>query len=291
MPYQQAINRHNKALFVFLLEQSSAMRDKLPGCGDRKMDVLAATMNGWLNNMCVRATGDEALPRDWMDVVVLGYRTDEKLYPIIEPALGGDLEGKEMCSLTEIGANPLRIEARMQEYYDDEVGEMLERTLKVPIWVEPKAQGATPMCSALYRVYEIVEKWIDEHPASFPPVVIQIANGENDEDGNPIEYAESIKNLETEDGNVLLCVCDLSCSEVGTIMFPNRESSLPAEYARGLFRMSSVLPWELRGSAIGAGCDFDGNTRGMAYGADANALSRFVRAFTPEFGVRQVRLR
>ena len=65
------------------------------------------------------------------------------------------------------------------------------------------------MCNALYRAYDIVDKWIQEHKRSFPPVVIHISDGES-QDGDPLQYAESLRSLATEDGNVLLFNCHLS---------------------------------------------------------------------------------
>ena len=49
MPYTQEISRQNKALFIFLLDQSFSMEDPLAG-GERKIDQLVLAMNAWLQN-------------------------------------------------------------------------------------------------------------------------------------------------------------------------------------------------------------------------------------------------
>jgi len=185
-----------------------------------------------------------------------------------------------MCSLTEIGAHPLRIDESIQEYYDEDVGDMLERPVKVPIWVEPKAQGGTPMCSALYKAYEIVNGWIEadsKRMKSFPPVVIHITDGENQEEGNPNDYAESIKSLETDDGNVLLFNCHISDTDSDKVEFPSNGELLPSQYARDLFKMSSELPDSIIASANKDGeLNLQTGARGMVFNADMASLIKFL---------------
>ena len=93
MPYQREISREHKACFLFLLDQSFSMDEPLGSSAQRKCDELAKAVNGWLYNMAIRASGDEGI-RDWMDVGVIGYRTDQQANPIIEPALVGPLAGR-----------------------------------------------------------------------------------------------------------------------------------------------------------------------------------------------------
>ncbi len=87
-PYSQEISRQNKACFLFLLDQSFSMEEPLGNSPNRKCDELAAAINGWLQNMAIRASGDEGI-KDWMDIGVFGYRTDRNASPIIESALLG----------------------------------------------------------------------------------------------------------------------------------------------------------------------------------------------------------
>ena len=58
-------------------------------------------INGWLQNMAIRASGDEGI-KDWMDVGVFGYRTDQQANPIIQSALQGPLANRALVSITEI---------------------------------------------------------------------------------------------------------------------------------------------------------------------------------------------
>ncbi len=272
--YVQEISRQHKAYFLFLLDQSFSMEEPIGGSTERKMDASVTAINGWLQNMTIRATGSEGV-KDWMDISVVGYRTDMDANPIIESPLVGALQGNMLASITEIAENPARIEKRTQQFYDDDTGELMETEVEVPIWIDPAAEGGTPMCSALYKAYELTKAWIDEHPKSFPPVVIHITDGESQE-GDPLPYADPLKELETEDGQVLLFNCHLSMTKADKFLFPANDELLPDDFARLLFEMSSELPETLCSRAIAEGFEIESGARGMAFNADMVSLIRFL---------------
>jgi hypothetical protein len=277
-PYTQEISRQNKACFLFLLDQSYSMEEPLGNSSNRKGDELVTAINGWLQNMAIRASGDEGI-RDWMDVGVFGYRTDRNANPIIESALTGPLAGRQLVSITEIGANPARIDTRSQYIPDEETGEMIELPCEVPVWVDPVAEGGTPMCHMLYQCHGILSDWIAQHPQSFPPIVVHITDGES-QDGDPVPYAEAVRNLATEDGNVLLFNCHLSMTAADPFMFPSAEEGLPDELARVLFRLSSVLPDPFVRHAVAEGVPLQPGARGMAFNADMVCLIQFLNMGT-----------
>ena len=72
MPYKMEISRQNKACFLFLLDQSYSMCEPLGGSQHRKCDELCNAINSWLQNMTIRASGDQGI-KDWMDIGVLPY--------------------------------------------------------------------------------------------------------------------------------------------------------------------------------------------------------------------------
>src|SRR6185437_2259356 len=134
MPYTQEISRARKACFLFLLDQSFSMEEPLGNSSQRKCDELVTAINAWLQNMTIRASGDTGI-KDWMDVGVLGYRTDEQGNPILESALQGVLAGRELVSIKDVGENPLRIDQKQQQLPDEETGEMISIAAEMPIWV------------------------------------------------------------------------------------------------------------------------------------------------------------
>jgi len=277
-PYTQEISRQNKACFLFLLDQSFSMEEPLGGTSRRKCDELVTAINGWLQNMAIRASGDEGI-KDWMDVGVFGYRTDRNATPIIESALLGPLAGRTLVSISDIGANPARIDTRTQIIPDEETGQMIEVPCEVPVWVDPVAEGGTPMCHMLYHAHQILSDWISRHPRSFPPIVVHITDGES-QDGDPIPYAESVRSLKTEDGNVLLFNCHLSMTAADPFMFPASDANLPDELARVLFQMSSPLPDPFVRLATAEGFHLLPGARGMAFNADMVCLIQFLNMGT-----------
>lgn len=274
MPYSREISRANKACFLFLLDQSFSMEEPLGNSEQLKKDELATALNAWLQNMTIRASGDTGI-KDWMDVGVLGYRTDDQGEPILESALQGPLAGRDLVSIAEIGANPLRIDQKEQQLPDEDTGEMISMAAEMPIWVDSKAQGGTPMCNVLHHSYEILDNWIKDHQASFPPIVINITDGES-QDGDPIPYADAVKDLATDDGNVLLFNCHLSMTAADPFMFPSSNEILPDDLARVLFDMSSVVPETIFNRAVAEGFELKPNARGMAFNADMVALLKFL---------------
>ena len=278
VPYSQEVNRQNKACFLFLLDQSFSMEEPLGDSTRRKCDELVAAINGWLQNMAIRATGDAGI-KDWMDVGVIGYRTDQNAQPIIESALQGPLAGRTLVSITEIGAHPARIESRTQSFPDEETGEMVEVPCESPVWVDPKAEGGTPMCHMLYQAHQILSDWIAQHPRSFPPIVVHITDGES-QDGDPIPYANAVRSLATADGNVLLFNCHLSMTKANPFMFPAAEEGLPDELAKVLFRMSSILPEPFMRHAAEELFPLQPGARGLAFNADMVCLIQCVNMGT-----------
>lgn len=274
MPYSREISRDNKACILFLLDQSYSMVEPLGQSNKRKCDELASAVNGWLLNMAIRASGDAGI-RDWMDVGVIGYRTDQSANPIIQPILQGPLANRPLVSITDIGNNPARIDSTVQQIQDEDTGEMLEVPTDSPVWVDPYAEGSTPMCHVFHYAHGILSQWIGGHPNSFPPIVIHITDGES-QDGDPIPYAEAVKALSTNDGNVLLFNCHLSMSAVQPFVFPAHDQGLPDDLARTLFHMSSPLPEPFFRSAVQEGYQLQQGARGMAFNADMVVLINFL---------------
>src|ERR671931_547387 len=61
----------------------------------------------------------------------------------------------------------------------------------------------TPMSSAFKMAAEIVQRWVAEHPKGFPPIVINITDGEAT-DGDPVPEAKALCSLGSDDGATLV---------------------------------------------------------------------------------------
>src|SRR5262249_29255947 len=143
----------------------------------------------------------------------------------------------------------------------------------------------TPMCQALQLAYTVLDKWVREHLTSFPPVVINITDGEAS-DGSPLIPAQAISSLATDDGKVLLFNCHLSSEPAPAIVFHDSEYNLIDEFARQLFLMSSVLPESFQQEASGHGYRVTSQTRGFAFNADLVDLIKFLAIGTRPANLR-----
>lgn len=270
MAYLAEISRSNPSCFVFLIDQSGSMQDpfgSITGTKTKAMGVADA-VNRLLQNLVIKCTKSEGI-RDYYNVAVVGYGGKG-----VKPAFGGSLENKTLIPISEIGNNPYRLEERRKKT-EDSSGAVVEQTIKFPVWFEPVAYGGTPMNSALQQATSIVVKWLAEHPHCFPPIVINISDGEST-DGDPFQSAYDLMTLSSTDGDVLLFNVHISSSNHQPIEYPDNEAVLPDQHARLLFTMSSPLPDYMRKMVGNEGIDISYNTRGFVFNADLVSVIRFL---------------
>jgi hypothetical protein len=279
MPYTAEISRANPSCFLFLIDQSGSMADVF-GIGEsnrRKADGVADAINRLLQNLVIKCAKEEGV-RDYYHVGVLGYGAH------VGPAFSGPLAGKELVPVSEIGNMPARVESRTKKV-DDGAGGLVDQSIRFPVWFDPVANGGTPMCQALDRAHNILQGWLAQHPGSFPPIVINITDGEAT-DGDPSTAADAIRRLSSPDGEVLLFNLHLSSNRASAIEFPDSEAPLPDQFAQLLFRLSSPLPAYMRSIAQQEGYSVSEGTRGFVFNADIVAVIRFL-----DIGTRPSNLR
>lgn len=131
MPYAQEISEQNKALLVFLLDQSYSMEEPLGNSHEAKKDVLTQAVNSWLENLVVRLTGSEGV-RDWIDVGVIGYGTDIMGEPVIQSPLGGELVGTSTTSPLPSSRNDCSRWSMRHGYAPKASGHRAARWLRFP---------------------------------------------------------------------------------------------------------------------------------------------------------------
>jgi hypothetical protein len=241
MPYSAEISRANPTCFLFLIDQSGSMGDALPNQSKKKSDAVSDAINRLLQNLVIRCAKEEGV-RDYFHVCVIGYGNT------VGPAFSGALAGKDIVSISEVGNLPARIEDRKKKI-DDGAGGITEQNIRMPIWFDPVAGGGTPMCQGLDLAKSILQRWLAQHPACFPPVVIQITDGEST-DGDPTNAMQNLKDLASQDGKVLLFNIHISSDPSATaIAFPDSASQLPNAPAKTLFEGASVLTPFMRSTA------------------------------------------
>lgn len=230
--YQAEISTENPSCFLFLVDQSFSMRHEFRA-GDStqsKASGVADSINRWLQELSIKCAKADGV-RDYYEVGVIGYGDN------VGPTFVGPIAGRELVPISEIAENPARLEKRNRD-----IGGADEKVkVKVPVWLEPVADGATPMCRATSEAHRILSEWMADHPNSFPPIVIHITDGEAT-DGNPLQRIKSLTELAVADGNILLFNIHLSAHEdAEPISFPESASQLPDEYSKMLYETASPL--------------------------------------------------
>lgn len=276
--YSTEISRSNPTCFVFLVDQSASMQDDIgSGEGRRKCDIVADSLNRLLSELCIKCAKEEGV-RNYFYVAVIGYGST------VGPALAGKLAGRELVPLSEIASTPARLEARVRKVSDG-AGGLADVEVKFPVWVDPVASGGTAMSQAMTRAQSIVSAWLDEHPTCFPPVVLNLSDGEST-DGDPTAAATALRELASTDGSTLLFNLHVSSDRSPAVSFADKDDALPNEHARLLFGLSSPLPEHMRTYAQQQGHKVSDRTRGFVFNSDLSSVVQFL-----DIGTRATDLR
>jgi hypothetical protein len=272
MAYDTRITRAEPACLIILVDQSASMTDAWGTGKGSKAAGVAEAVNMALRTlalMCKR--GAEFWP--YFDVSVIGYGDNK-----VASAFGGALAGKSLVSITEIAPKPMRVEDRTSG----------ETKTKMPIWVEPTARGNTPMVEAMTQAKQQLEGWIAKHRNSFPPIVLNITDGEASS-GDPVQAAREIAALQTDFGNVLMMNCHISGQAGQPVIYPNDIESMPDKFAQQLYAMSSQFPTEILEAARQKNVDGvpANGARGFAFNVGLEDMMRFVSVVLGSMGAQR----
>jgi hypothetical protein len=265
MPHTAEISRANPSCFLFVIDQSRSMEEPFAGSptGRSKAQELADIINRLLMTLVTRcAKGEEV--RDYFDVGVIGYGD----------TVHGSLSGRDFVPLSAVAFNPLRVEDRAKKVPDG-AGGLVDQRYRFPVWIEPVSDGGTAMCDALRRARSALGEWVAAHPASYPPTVVHVTDGEST-DGDPSDLAADIRRLATQDGPVSLFNLHLSSAPARAITFPAACPDVTDPFARTLFQMSSPLPARLLREAASEGYAVSDGSHGFAFNADLVEAIRFI---------------
>ena len=296
--YTAEISRVNPSMILFLLDQSGSMSDVIDpsnvqpmkepvvvdgrtythtAAGQTKAQFLADGINRLLQNLCIKCAKEEGV-RDYFHVGVIGYGTS------VGPTFTASLAGRDLVPLSEVAGTPARVEKRNKKVSDG-AGGLVDQEVKFPVWFDATANGGTPMCTALQEATRVVQDWLKQHPNCFPPVIINITDGEST-DGDPTVPASALKSLASTDGQVLLFNLHISSQGSQPIEFPNTDTRLPDQYAKQLFEMSSTLTPSMANVAKQEGFSVGEGARGFVFNADMVAAIKFL-----DIGTRPSNLR
>lgn len=278
MPYTAEISRSNPTCFIMLLDQSGSMADGFGGGeGIRKSEFVADVVNKTLHDLAIRCTKAEEI-RNYYYISIIGYGG------AAGSAFSGALAGKTLAPIGEVADNPARIDTRMKKVPDG-AGGLVEQQVRFPTWIDPATSGGTPMCDALSQARSVLGQWLSEHKNGFPPTVLHLTDGEST-DGDPTSLGKELLSLGTSDGSVLVFNCHVSSQRTAKVEYPSDASTLPDDFARTLFGISSVLPESFRKAAEQTGIKVSEGGRGFVFNGDPTSVVQFF-----EIGTRPANLR
>lgn len=274
--YAAEINRRQPALLLLLIDESYSMIETWGDTGQSKAQVLATAVNNLLANTVVLCTRGDDRVNNYFEVGVLGYGAE------VRTLLHGTDDNHLILPIEQVAKYPKRVDTVQKKEYDG-AGGLITVDHMMPVWVDAATNGRTPMVAAFSTAEPVIEAWCAEHPASFPPIIMNITDGYST-DGDPCDVAHRIADLGTDDGNALVFNLHLSGAGV-PVSFPADDSMLPDANAQMLFRASSELPPMMLEAAAAAYSVHPGS-RGFLFNAPAATVIDFL-----DIGTRSVTTR
>ena len=237
--YSQEITRRHRAAIVLMLDRSASMqgRVRFGRMIVTKAEAVAMTANMLITELIDRCRRTDAL-RNYFDIAVVGYGNDNVVQLLSEDGF------VSVEALSQRTPRMGRID--IEEELPDGTAAMVEHSR--PYWVDIDAEGTTPMYAAMMKVRDMVELWCakPENRESFPPIVINITDGEpTDCDDNELrDICAQVRRVATEDGETLLLNVHI-CTDwtLPSIVFPMPDDLIGAgRQARTLAECSSIMP-------------------------------------------------
>jgi len=288
--YSNRISSQNPAHFVFLIDRSGSMLDEW--CSSRMgltlSESAAIALNEVLYDLSLNACMDANNQlKDRVHISAYAYGDDDVVWALdnLNEAEGwvkaddwmGGWSRKEEVPVSEDG------------------GRVISREL--PIWIEPHAEGSTPMCSAFRKAAKVVEAHMNKYPNSYPPIIINITDGwptdtgvswngggEYSPDWNEVRRAaDEITSLSCADGSPLLLNIHITPGESTgsqSLVFPVEAPSDSHESVKNMTSISSVLPANMVLEGRKNGYDLKEGARGLILNADRALLTKFLKIGT-----------
>lgn len=245
------INRNNPALILFLIDCSWSMSEKYGSTKMTKGEYLAKITNDSIDQIILSCEKGEEI-RAYFEIGVIGYgETPEVILPI--------------QTVIELANKPKKMEKTTLDGIE----------IEKPVWLtDPTREVNTNMKEGFDLAKKELNKWANDHKASFPPVLIHVSDGEWTT-GSPVATAQSIqKDIFTDDGPCIVMNIHISDEKKGALNFPDKEPE-GSEHVKGLFNMSSVLPDAFLNRAKETYANVTAGARGYIFNGSPEDLSKF----------------
>ncbi|GHT82368.1 hypothetical protein FACS189467_7570 [Bacteroidia bacterium] len=256
--YSELLSSSKPGLIIICIDQSGSMTDSY--ATSTKSEFAAIAVNRVISEIITSCTAGDTI-KDRCQIAVIGY-------------------GSSVSTLFNEKTSKLAQTDKfvtLQKKVPDGAGGGYNEDYTLQVFVEPVASGGTPMAEAFQKAYIEAEQFIQNNPDSFPPIVINITDGEPNSFPNAQSEAEKLKQLKTSDGNLILMNAHIANESGLKLNLPNSKEAIQSnQYAVFLFDISSVLPEPLAKNAKLGGFPVQDGARGFVFNADAETLVRFL---------------
>lgn len=251
MEYQGKLTVGHPGVILLMVDQSSSMEGGVPS----KAESAAEAVNGMLYEVIAANDRGNSIA-DKCHIFALGYGGH------VTPLLNG--------RPSELLKTPLRMQT-VRRPQQGANGQVVDVELQMPVWLEPTAQYDTPMAEAFTQASTLLETWVTAHPDHFPPIVINITDGEPNNREAARRAAMDLRQLRTTDGAALLFNIHISANGQGEVVLPATPDGLDS-YGRFLFEISSELPPLFLDAAQDAGLPAVPGSRGCVFNGTPETL-------------------
>jgi uncharacterized protein YegL len=253
---------------IFLVDQSGSMNETYPEKGN-KAAFTAMVINRTISELInINMDGDKVKDRVFISIIGYGGK-------------GGDsVDEIRSGYISQFAEKPLRMERGKQKVSNGNGG-LVEIDVQNPIFIEPVANGLTPMGDALEFAKKMIDGWLTKKPENPVPVIINVSDGlpcnrtGTDEEAKAIKEANAIMALSCQDGNPLIFNAHIGNSNLKCICSAS-EGELPDEQARFLFKISSKIPESYRKAAQKQELSVQSDSRGFVSNADPETFIKFI---------------
>jgi len=269
---QRSVSTTNPWLLVVMVDGSHSMSADWVGTKRSMAELVEQSVNNMLYDMALNfsGTGEGAL-KDRIHLRLLVYSGEDVVMDPIPLPEGSNY----LCSDGESGWVQNWSEVHQYPGTKDEV----------PRWFELVPEGKTPMLKAFQTARTAVEQHISEYPDSFPPVVLNISDGDPSDCGNPIDWdlviseCDSIRSLGYDGCSPLICNVHLDPQGRGHPSLYADEPPRTEGIEDGLWLASSKFS-DVRGGALtglpSSASDGEGERRFFVFNSDLVHFHEFL---------------
>ena len=265
-------------LLVLMVDESHSMQADWGGTKRRMSDIVEQAVNQLLYDMALNyntSSGlDEDSVSDRIHLRLLVYSGDGDVYDPIPMSNGSSY-------MRATGD-----EGWVQNYSDVHPYPSSKGDVEVPRWLQLDPHGRTPMLAAFRIARRAVEQHIEEYPDSFPPVVLNISDGEPTDCGKPIDWelllseCDSIRSLGAGENQPI--VCNVHWDPEGRAppsLYPS-EPPQAGGIESGLWEASSTIPAHMAPLVPTAGVGDPEGRRFFVYNSNVIHFHEFLQFST-----------